>query len=89
MNKNKNKKWYFVLTDKQVEDACKLRGVDPNDGNRIIFEVIPQAFNASLRRYYRLRSALGGEYGRWEVVPLSPNCKVGFRLSQFVQSVVT
>ncbi len=80
-------KWYFVLTDKQVEDACKLRGVDPNDGGRVIFQVIPQAFGGRLRRYYRLRSSLGGSYGRWEVVPT--NRKVDSRLSQFVPSVVS
>lgn len=56
-----------VLTDRMVEDACKLRGVDPRDGNAVVFRVIPEAFGGRLIRYYRLRSALGSFYGRWEV----------------------
>lgn len=66
---------YRVLYDKQIKAACDLRGVDFEDGNRVIFEVIPQAFGCRLQRYYTLRSVLGGRYGRWECVPL-PNRKV-------------
>ena len=60
---------YRVLSDRDVQGACELRGVDFRDGNRVIFEVIPQAFGGRLRRYYRLRSPLGSIYGRWEISP--------------------
>lgn len=61
-------RFYRVLTDREVQDACDLRGVDIRDGNRVIFEVIPALTGGRLRRYYTLRSALGSVYGRWEVV---------------------
>lgn len=69
MTYTKKHRFYRVLTDREVQDACDLRGVDFRDGNRVIFEVIP-ALTAGgwLRRYYTLRSALGSVYGRWEVV---------------------
>jgi len=60
---------YRVMTDRQIKDACDLRGVSFDDGNRVVFEVIPQAFGCRLRRYYRLRSPLGSLYGRWELEP--------------------
>lgn len=69
MSRKKGRKpWFRVLTDREVEAACKLRGVNMRDGNRVIFEVIPQAFGGRLQRYYTLRSTLGSVYGRWEVV---------------------
>jgi hypothetical protein len=60
-------KYRRVLTDRQVADACKLRGVNPNDGRRVILEVIPSAFGGRLLRYYTMRNVLGMIYGRWEI----------------------
>ncbi len=62
------KPWFRVLSDREVQAACELRGVDFRDGARVIYEVIPQAFGGRLQRYYTTRSTLGTIYGRWEVV---------------------
>ena len=60
---------YRVLTDRQVEGACKLRGVDWQGDALAVFEAIRQAFGMRVRRYVEMRSPLGGYFGRWEVVP--------------------
>ena len=58
---------YLHLNDEQIKNACKLHGVDFNDGNRVIFDVIPKSFGCRLVRYELCRSTLGGYYGRWVV----------------------
>ena len=58
---------YLYLNDGQIKDACKLHGVDPDDGNRIIHYVIPKSFGCRLVLYERCPSTLGGYYGRWVV----------------------
>lgn len=60
------RKPYRVLTDRQVEDACKLRGVPFRDLHRVKC-VIRDAFGGRLVRYYTRRSTLGSVYGRWTV----------------------
>ena len=61
--------WYRVLSDRQVKAACDLRGVPMSDGGRVVFQVIPDAFNCYLRRFYTVPSSFGSRYGRWECVP--------------------
>lgn len=63
------KRKYRVLSDREVKFACDLRGVPFEDGGRVIFQVIPQAFGGRLRRYVLLRSTMGSKFGRWEVEP--------------------
>lgn len=60
----------MVMSDRQIEGACKLYGVPFDDLGRIAREVIPRAWRCRLRRYVLMRSPLGGEFGRWELVPL-------------------
>ena len=57
---------HLYLNDEQVKQACKLHGVDFDDGNRVIHDVIPRSFGR-LVRYQLCRSSLGGYYGRWVV----------------------
>lgn len=57
-----------VLTDRQVFDACELRGMKPPYNLLGITEkVIPEAFGYRFIRCITLRSALGTEYHRWEI----------------------
>lgn len=63
----KKKRFYRVVSDRQVYEACKLRGVDPTDGNEVIFKVIPDAFGGRLKSFRLQKSTLGNVYGRWEV----------------------
>lgn len=42
-----------VFGDKQIKNACKLRGVPFGDISRIMTDVIPGAFNGELVRVYR------------------------------------
>jgi hypothetical protein len=63
----KTKQWYRLITDKMVFAACDLRGVKHDDGNSIIYKVIPECFGGKLLRYYKMKSPLGTEFGRWEV----------------------
>ena len=62
---------YRLLTDRQVEGACKLYGVPFRDLAQVR-GVLARSFRVRLRRYQLMRSPLGGEYGRWECVPLPP-----------------
>lgn len=58
---------YLYVNDTQIENACKLHGVDPRDGNRVIYDIIPKSFGCRLVRYQRFRSTLGGFFGRWKL----------------------
>lgn len=63
----KKHRFYRVVSDRQVYEACKLRGVDPTDGNEVIFKVIPEAFGGRLKSFRLQTSPLGNVFGRWEV----------------------
>lgn len=59
---------YRVIYDRQVKDACELRGVD-FEGTDVL-KVIRQAFGCRLVRYVLERSSLGSWFGVWYLEPL-------------------
>lgn len=62
---------YRVVYDRQVKDACALRGVDfENSNTNDVLKVIRQAFGCRLVRYVLERSSLGGRFGVWYLEPL-------------------
>lgn len=68
--KRHNRPYYnLVLTDRQVADACKLRGIDLEKTNAFFgaVQAIEDAYHCTFVRWQTMRSPLGGEYGRWEV----------------------
>jgi hypothetical protein len=73
--KRHNRPYYnLVLTDRQVADACKLRGVKMEYFNDVL-PIIEQAYQCTLVRWQSMRSPLGGEYGRWEVLTKSTGAR--------------
>lgn len=73
--KRYNRPYYnLVLTDRQVADCCKLRGVDPEDFFAAV-KAIEEGYNCTFCSWQRMRSPLGGEYGRWEVLTKSTGAR--------------
>lgn len=57
-----------VLSDREVFRACKLRHIDPEDGNKIFFsDFFERAFGVTLVSWRQMISPLGHHFGRWEV----------------------
>lgn len=73
-----NRPYYnLVLTDRQVADCCKLRGIDLEKPNAFFAAVraIEDAYHCTFRRWQSMRSPLGSEYGRWEVLTKSTRAR--------------